>query len=381
MSEFQNTILSEVRRRGRVTFAEFMKWALYHPIHGYYAAGGERRGRGGDFFTSVGTGGLFGRLLAESVTEMWDHLGSGRLTLVELGASDGGLAEQVLKALEGKGRAKGVSVHLVEKSGPAREAARRRLARFPRVHLWEDLDEMEHTAGVEGVVYSNEFFDALPVHRVRMESGALQEFFVVEKDGRLVEEAGEPSTPRLARCFEEQEVHLAEGQAAEVCPALEEVVEGIDRVLARGFVITVDYGEPSVDLYREDRRDGTLRTFRKHAVGGDPFQNIGEQDITAHVDFGRLAALGARGELDPLLFCSQGSYFLNSCEGLLRKVVEEEGKQDPSMSRRVQQLLHPEGMGGAFHVLVQGKNVGRPELSGGKANRLHRLVKMVNSPP
>ena len=381
MSEFQDTIVSEVRRRGRVTFAEFMSWALYHPLHGYYTAGGERRGRGGDFFTGVGAGGLFGRLLAESITEMWDLLGSERLTLVELGASDGGLAEQILKALEGKGRAKGVSVHLVEKSGPAREAARRRLARYPRVHLWEDLTDMEHTAGVDGVVYSNEFFDALPVNRVRMEGGALKELFVVEKDGRLIEEAGAPSTPRLVRYFEEQEVPLAEGQTAEVCTVLEEVVEGVDRVLARGFVLSVDYGEPSADLYREDRRDGTLRTFRKHAVGGDPFQNIGEQDITAHVDFGRLAALGARGELKPLVFCSQGSYLLNSCEDLLRRVVEEEGKRDPGMARRVQQFLHPESLGGAFRVLVQGKNVGRPELSGGKANRLHRLIKMVNSLP
>lgn len=379
MSVFHQTIVDEVRRRGRVTFAEFMGWALYHPEHGYYAAGAGRLGRGGDFFTSVQVGGLFGRLLAESFTEMWDLLGSGRLTLVELGASDGALAEQVMKALEAKGRIKGVSLHLVEKSRAAREAARRRLARYPKVRLWEDLEEFEHTAGVEGVVYSNEFFDALPVHRVRMESGALRELFVVERDGNLVEAAGDPSTLRLAKYLEEQGVVLEEKQSAEVCLGAEDVMEHVGRSLARGFVLTVDYGEPSLDLYRPERRDGTIRVFSKHAVGGDPFQDVGGRDITAHVDFGRLAELGRREDLEPLVFCSQGSYLMNSGEALLRGVVEEESKKDPGATRRVQQLLHPESMGGAFHVLVQGKNVGRPELSGGKVNRVRRLAKMVNS--
>lgn len=378
--EFQNTVIDEVRRRGRVTFAEFMDWALYHPRHGYYAAGPGRLGRGGDFFTSVQVGGLFGRLLAESFIEMWDHLGSGKLTLVELGASDGALAEQVMRALEAKGRAKGVSLHLVEKSRASREAAKRRLARYPKVHVWEDLDSFEHTAGVEGVVYSNEFFDALPVHRLRRESGEIRELYVVVRDGHLAEEAGPLSSPGLAEAFAEPSVELAEGQAAEVCPALDVVVPQIGRLLSRGFVLSVDYGEPTADLYRPERREGTLKVFSKHAMEKTPFEGVGQRDITAHVDFGRLANLGAKEELAPLVFCSQGSYLLNSAEGLLRTVVEEEAKKDPALPRRVQQLLHPESMGGAFHVLVQGKNVGKPELSGGKINRLHRLVKMVNSP-
>jgi SAM-dependent MidA family methyltransferase len=378
MSAFHDTVVAEVRRRGKVTFAEFMAWALYHPVHGYYSSMG-RLGRGGDFFTSVQVGGLFGRLLAESVVEMWDHLSSGRFTLVELGAGDGALAEQILDALAAKGRGGKVSLYLVEKGAAAREAARRRLARFPKVHILSDLSELEHTAGVDGCVYSNEFFDALPVHRVRLEGGVLRELFVTERDGRLAEEAGEPSTDRLAAYFEERGVVLEEGQAAEVCLALDDVVEDVSRSLARGFVLSVDYGEPSADLYRPERRDGTLRVFKKHAVGGNLLGDVGDQDITAHVDFGRLAALGAKADLAPLLFCSQGSFLLNSGEKLLRTVVEEEVRRDPSAARRVQQLLHPEAMGGAFHVLVQGKNVGRPELSGGKINRLHRLLQVPSS--
>jgi SAM-dependent MidA family methyltransferase len=373
MSAFHQTVVDEVRRRGKVPFAEFMDWALYHPVNGYYASAG-RIGREGDFFTSVRAGGLFGRILAEALDEMWNHLGSGRFTLVELGGGDGALAEQVLDAFEAKGKGKKVTLYLVEKGLAAREAARRRLTRFPKVHILESLEEFEHTAGIDGCVYSNEFFDALPVHRVRLEGGVLKELFVTEKDGRLAEAPGVLSTPDLARYFEEQKVSLAEGQAAEVCLALEGVMAELDRVVSRGFVVSVDYGEPSADLYREERREGTLRVFKKHAVGGNFFDDIGGQDITAHVDFGRLAALGARGDLAPLLFSSQGSFLLNAGEKLLKELVEGEGRRDPAVARAVQQLIHPEAMGGAFHVLVQAKNAGRPELSIGKVNRVHRLL-------
>jgi SAM-dependent MidA family methyltransferase len=370
MTGFPLAVLDEVRRRGRVTFAEFMSWALYHPRHGYYARPG-RTGRTGDFFTSVQVGGLFGRLLAESVVEMWDHLGSGRITLVELGASDGALASQILQALEEKGRDSNVSLHLVEKSAAAREAARRRLARFPKIHLWSDLESFEHTGGVEGLVYSNEFFDALPVHRVRVEAGVLRELYVVEKDGRLTESPGEPSTPRLAQALAGRGIRLSEMQAGEICLEMDSAVADVGRILARGFVLTADYGGASADVYREDRRDGTLRTFGGHEMETGPFDDVGRRDITADVDFGRLAALGKEEGLEPLIFAPQGLYLMNSGERLLRGLID--GNRDPSVAGSVRQLLHPDAMGERFHVLVQGKNVGEPELSGGKANRLRRL--------
>ncbi len=373
---FAELVRAEVRRRGRITFAEYMEWALYHPQHGYYTSGPVPTGRQGDFFTNAQVGPLFGRLLAESFAEMWDLLGSGHFTLVELGAGDGRLAEQVLLALERKGRRQGLRYCLVEQSPLARETAKRRLARFPRLTLLDRLESLEHVSGVEGCVFSNEFFDALPFHRVLWEGGELRELYVQEEGGRLVEKPGEPSTPRLSRFFEEQGVALSEGQKAEVCLKAEEAMAEIERSLSRGFVLTIDYGEPSADLYRESRREGTLQAYQKHRRETDPFQEIGRRDLTALVDFGRLAALGLKGNLRPLVFASQGTYFLNSAEGVLREAVEggPDGRRDLSLARQVQQLVHPQSFGGAFHVLVQGKNVGEPSLSGGKVNRVRRLL-------
>jgi SAM-dependent MidA family methyltransferase len=337
MSAFDETVIAEVRRRGKVTFAEFMGWALHHPRHGYYATG-LRTGRGGDFVTNAQAGPLFGRLLAGVIADVWDALGSERLTLVELGGADGALAESVLRALEAMGRVRRVAFHLVEASPPARAAARRRLSRFGAVEVHASLEDLEHVAGVEGVVYSNEFFDALPFHRVLQREGKLQELFVVEENGVLAERPGAPSTPRLAEAFRESGASLAEGCEAEVCLALE----------------------------------GTRRTFARHAVGDSPFSDIGRQDITAHVDFTRLALEGARHGLTSVLYAPQGSFFLQAGEKILRDAVEGGGDRAAAV-RQVQQLIHPRAFGGSFQVLLQEKNAEGVAWPGLKANRIQRL--------
>jgi SAM-dependent MidA family methyltransferase len=376
MNPLYDLILAEVRRRGRVTFQEYMAWALYHPHHGYYATSACRTGRQGDFFTNVQAGPLFSRLLAAVLQDMWKSLGSGRWTLVELGGGDGALAESLLTAFQENGRDRGLSYHLVEASPKAREAARRRLSRFPRVKIWDSLESFEHVAGVEGCVFSNEFFDALPVHRVIQQGGALRELYVEADGDQLVERPGDLSTVRLERCLQDQGVALAEGQAAEICLALDDVFDELDRILSRGFLLTIDYGAASADLYDPSRAAGTLRAFRRHQVTDDPFAGIGESDITAHVDFSRLALLGLRRGILPLIYADQGPFFLSAGENLLRETVENarETPDYPSVARQIQQLLHPRSFGGTFRVLVQGKNVGRPDLAGVQSSRLHRLA-------
>ena len=373
MTPFDLIVRDEVRRRGRVTFAEFMRWALYHPRHGYYMTK-VRTGRAGDFVTNAQTGPLFGRLLAATFMEMWDALGSEKFTLVEVGGSDGALAESVLRALEEKGRERWVSLHLVEASPVARQAARRRLSRYGHVHLHGSLAEMEHTAGIEGCVYSNEYFDALPFHRVVWKDGKLWELWV-EMEGETLCERPGPPTPGLAEAFASTGIVLEDGQEGEVCLAMEESVEEISRMLSRGFVMTVDYGGAAAELFGAHRPRGTRRTFSNHAVGDDPFVEIGQRDITAHVDFTRLARLGSSRELEPLIYTRQGSYFLSAGENVLRSAVEGAPDTDrPKIARQVQQLIHPHAFGGAFQILVQGKNVGGVTLSGAKTNRLQRLA-------
>lgn len=370
---FTETVRAEIQRRGRVTFAEFMEWALTHPRHGYYTAGG-RTGRAGDFITNAQVP-LFGEALAEIIRDMWDALGSARWTLIELGAGDGVLAERVLSALDQRGRARRVTTHLVEASPAARAAARRRLSRFGGVHIHAALEDLEHTAGVEGCVYSNEFFDALPFHRLRGTAGGVEELFVTDGPEGLRESPGPLSRPDLAAPLAAAGVTLADGQETEVCPAVDAVMDELARVLARGFVVTVDYGGAAAEVHDAARGRGTRRTFSRHRVGDDPFRDVGEKDITAHVDFTRLARAGEARGFRTIFYGDQGPFLLAGAEGTLRAAIEAV----PSRGREVQQLVHPAAFGEKFRVLIQSVNAGGATLRFERAARVQRLG--LGAPP
>lgn len=372
MTPLETTVRAEIRRRGRVTFAEFMSWALTSPRGGYYASEKTRTGRSGDFVTNVQVP-LFAELLTEQLMEMWDALRSERLTLIELGAGDGVLAERVLRALEDRGRVRRVSLHLVEAGGPSRERARRRLSRFSHVAFHARLEDVEHVAGVEGCVYSNEFFDALPVHRVRWTEGAWAELYVEERGGVLGEHPGPLSSLELAARVMDLLPPGEEGQEAEVPLALDGVMETLARVLARGFVWTADYGGSSEELYDPHRRPrGTLRSFEGHRLAASPLENIGNRDITAHVNFSRLAAVGEKEGFRPLVFADQGPYLLKAGESLLRARMESASPGAP-LGREIQQLIHPSAFGGAFRILIQSKNAADVRLRAESVGRLQRL--------
>ena len=96
---------------------------------------------------------------------------------------------------------------------------------------------------------------------------------------------------------------MVEGQVAEVCLELEPWARQAAKMLQRGFVLTIDYGHPSADLYDVRRPQGTLRCYYRHTLAGNPYQRIGEQDITAHVDFTAVASLGQSIRLGAVSIC------------------------------------------------------------------------------
>ena len=148
-----------------------------------------------------------------------------------------------------------------------------------------------------GCIFSNELLDALPVHRVVVESGALREIYVGFEGGQFIEVLSEPSMPALERYFQEQGITLEEGQQAEVCFEACDWIESAGRALERGFVLTIDYGHEARALYDEHHNRGTLLAYRDHAVTENLLDAPGEQDLTAHVNFTALDLCGRRAGL------------------------------------------------------------------------------------
>lgn len=359
-----NPIVAEVARRGRVSFAEFMELALYHPKAGYYTrrrTGAGPAGRSGDFLTAPTASPIFGRTFAELVRQLAATLGE-PVTLVELGAGEGVLLGGLLEQL-GDGRGEVLHRVLAVETG---EWARQRIVKSCKgVEVTPRLSEASWPAGPV-VLFTSELYDALPVHRVTVqgqEQGyAIAEYFV-EPDGKggLRWALGEPSTPEVLRYLGEHGLTLEEGQVAEVRPRACAIhAEHLRWCGSDAVAFVVDYGHTSRKLYDpRARRQGSLVGYRAHALVEDVLADPGEVDITAHVNFDDLENAAAdagweRGVIRPL------GLFL-TLHGALSFLPAGVGRGEPLSPQEwaelaaAKRLLLPSGMGSDLKVLAQGR--------------------------
>jgi SAM-dependent MidA family methyltransferase len=369
-----SAILADIRSSGPITFARFMEHALYHPEFGYYtrptdAAGEDRIGWSGDYFTSVDVHPVFARALVRQFAQIDEQLGCpDPFTVVEMGPGKGLLARDILTACEQDVPALFARLRyvLIERSQAMIAAQRRhlapRLAQTGRVSWVQNLEAME-AGSVTGVAFSNELVDAFPVHRVRIERGEPREVYVDEADGRFCERLGALSTPALAEYLKRLaalDVTLPDGATIELNLAALRWMQEIARVLGRGVAITIDYGHTAQDLYGPDRRRGTLLCYSKHQASEDPYTRVGLQDMTTHVDFTTLAAVGEDAGLHLTGFTNQVSFLMGL--GIEQMLASLEPKSPELMS--AVRLLKPDGMGRTFKVLVQHKGIAEPALDG-----------------
>ena len=350
MSIAEEVLRRRIREKGRITFAEFMEVALYGP-GGYYTQG-EPVGRRGDFYTSPSAHPAFGALIALQLEQMWRLLGAPeRFHVVEPGAGDGLLARDILTFARRLEPGFAGALHYIALD-------RRPLspADIPGGLAWiRSVDiPLRH---IVGCVLSNELVDSLPVHRVAMQRGELREVYVTLDGDRLVEVLAEPSIPRIAAQLTSEGVRLEEGWQGEVSLAAASWMEEVARSLSRGYVMTIDYGDPAERLYSPERRQGTVMSYCRHTPQSDPYARVGRQDITAHANFTTLARAGARGGLGPVALLTQREFLRNLgmelfIEALSRQPRGQREHQANLMAMR--ELVKPEGLGG-FRVLVQGK--------------------------
>ncbi|MFH0750472.1 MAG: SAM-dependent methyltransferase [Chloroflexota bacterium] len=367
-------IRAEIARRGSIPFADFMALALGHAEGGYYAAASARPTRGGDFLTAPELHPIFGATLARQIAEAWERVGRpARFTLVEYGAGAGTLALAILAGL----RDDGSPLADILVYAPV-EMNRHRLAELGARAAAAGLAVVDPAGPddrpVAGVILANEYLDALPVHLLEVRDGRAREVRVtVGADGELGETLDEPSDPALRDRLERlarEGIGLAEGQRLEIRPAVEAWAGEAGRRLAAGLVVVIDYGAPAADLYGPRRRAGTLMTYRGHVAEGDPgapYRDVGERDITAHVDSTALAAALAAAGLEVLGETSQAELLVGcGLEELVQRCQARLARASEALELRsaVMRLLDPRHLGGFRAVLAGRGIVTEPPLRG-----------------
>ena len=369
-SSVQDHLINRIARFGPITFSEFMETALYSHGQGYYS-NIKYHDQSPDFFTSPTAHPAFGSLLSLQLEEMWNLMEMPPVfTIVEVGAGNRLLANDILQYIKNLNPRfqKAIKYYCIDRSRKDYFSNRDQPTQldFPNnVIHWIESEHLPLNKLV-GCILSNELLDAMPVHRVTVHKGHLKELLVGYEDGKFVEIISDPSTKELNARLEKEEIHLKERQLAEICLSLEPWMKNISEALERGFVLTIDYGHPAKLLYSPTKPYGTIRCYYNHTLSQNPYERVGLQDITAHVDFTAVMTLGKQYGLKNDGFESQANFMnhlgLTTLIRGLRNLNIEQRERDANRMGMLE--LSRMGGLGEFRVLVQSKGINKRNITG-----------------
>ncbi len=372
MTNLRAIIDKEITGHGIITFARFMELALYCPNFGYYEHLERSPGRRGDFYTSVSVGSLFGELLAAQFAEWLEAVPQKERQIVEAGAHDGQLARDILHWLQRNHRELSDSLEywILEPSERRRQSQGERLREFGEKVKWFTEWGAVPGTGVNGIIFSNELLDAMPVHRLGW-NAAKREWFewgVGTEEGKFVWKRmhqfqvssfkfqGEGRAFFELNWSEELLAVLPDGFTTEICPAAVDWWRQAAAALRAGRLLTFDYGLEAEEFFAPERKDGTLRAYHAHRLSVDLLAEPGEQDLTAQVNFTAIRDAGEGAGLVTESFVTQGQFLMS----MVQKLAEtpEAAGWLVSRNRELQTLTHPEHLGSRFRVLTQSRGLG-----------------------
>ena len=305
-------LADEIRRNGAIPFRRFMEVALYHPEHGYYRRVRDPFGKHGDFFTAEQLQPVFGILMAARVRQLCSAMGDPpEFTVLELGAGRREMAEA--------------------------------FAEWRYIPI--DIDGGNVPKHFTGVVFSNEFFDALPVEVAVYDGARFREQLVTWRDGRFAWELGVEARTEVEEHLRQYYPPAEAGNWYEANLDALAWMERIARSLTAGYVLTIDYGFRRAEAVRFPM--GTLMGYRKHTAREDVLEEPGARDITAHVNFSALEEHGVRRGLTRESFETLAQTLLAAGQ------ADQFAAAMAANPSQLKTLLF--GMGETFRVLLQKK--------------------------
>jgi SAM-dependent MidA family methyltransferase len=335
-----------------ISYAEYMDLVLYHPQLGYYMREGEKIGRNGDYITSSNMADIFGKVFARWYAEKVKTQ-SYSPQVCELGAGNGRFAKAFLEEWHASENPE-LSYYILEKSPYHIEQQKELFEKKWKVKQIWNLDELK---GFKGLFFSNELFDALPVHVIKKQQGQFFEIMVSSEKDQLIEKEVPLINEDIYTFIEEHQLTISEGQRIEIPLNMADIIFQIDKVFIEGIIVTVDYGYTNDEWKEPIRRDGSLRGYYQHQLINNVLANPGEMDLTSHIHWNALENIGEKYHFHKIGKWRQDEFLLSI--GILDQL---ESHDDPNpfsevnkRNRAIRSLIMPSGMSTAFQVLVQEK--------------------------
>lgn len=345
----------------KITYATFMEWALYDPEHGYYMKKQVKVGKDGDFITSSSIHSVFSKLFAKTFIDIIQIENLSPI-ICEIGGGNGKFAKGVLDEIKNRtpDLFEKLTYILVETSPYHRKLQRELLHHYPQVQIYDHLKNAKKDyPEFCGILFSNELFDALPVHVIEQNDNVIYESFVTTENDELIEVKQKCDNEEILSWLNKYGPPLNDGQKIEVPLAMTSLLQEIASWLKHACMFTIDYGYTKEDWMSPERKDGSLRGYYNHQLITNPLQHVGEMDLTTHIHLDALIQLGEENGLQTVLLERQDRFLLNA--GILQFLQEnydpnpfsEKSKQN----RAIRSLILEDGMSRHFQVIVQGKNL------------------------
>ncbi|MGN1400715.1 MAG: class I SAM-dependent methyltransferase [Bacillus sp. (in: firmicutes)] len=346
--------LMEKNGAGLINFQEYMETVLYHPTEGYYNQDRVKIGPEGDFYTNANVGKVFGLALADWFMHIWDHT-SLPVAIYELGAGNGRLALAILDRI-GQVRPdlyEQLSYTLVDGSRYHQTSQLLHLAG----HRVVQKENIEGIRNMDGILFSNELFDALPVHLVAKQQGKFYECMVGKEGSQFKERLVPLDNPQVLVYMEERQLIIPEGYKREVPLRMSKLMEVIHKKVRKGMILTIDYGYTEEEWPQLAHPQGTIRGYKDHRLISDPLVFPGRMDLTYHIPWDVLKKDGEANQAFTVSFLPQ-SRFLLAC-GLLSH-LQLSDSSDPfsdaqKQNRAIRSLIDPSQISSGFQALVQMK--------------------------
>jgi SAM-dependent MidA family methyltransferase len=333
-----------------------MEAALYDPTAGYYNRSDLKRwGREADYRTSPERSELFAATFARYFAKLYDELQRPpQWTIIEGGAGEGTFASRVLSALadEFPHVFEATRYFLDDVSPDALSRAQNALLEFESRVTFGKLSDLNQ---FDGLYFSNELLDAFPVHCVTNVASEL--YVTLDSDDKFAWTTGPHSTPRLTEFLRQHSIQLAPGQIIEVNLAIDDWLASVAAKLKSGYLITVDYGAESSELYDPSLRpEGSLRAFSRHGFVDDVLSEPGAYDITSTINWTQVKATGERHGLRVVEFAAQDKFLLSAglvdeLELSLSRAASDADKL--ALTTDAREMILPGSMASSFQVLVQ----------------------------
>lgn len=385
MNDLEKIIIEKIKKDGPISFETFMDMALYYPELGYYSSPETTIGKAGDFYTSPHLHPVFGAMVARQLMEMWTFMQKpSEFRAVEMGAGIGYLCKDIFDYLNSPSSDPALSDDKNDFLSSLRYVIVEPFSHFEECQkkLLKDLIEnsksplikrghrgvswagsLNEVSGMKGCILSNELLDAFPVRLIEMDNG-LKEIHVNFNGKKFTEEKTDAGKGESNDYIKDFAIDLPQGYRTEVNLKMKEWINKAASVMRSGFILTVDYGYSAKEYYNEERSSGTLLCYHKHLFNEEPYQNIGKQDITAHINFSALKKWGEGHGLKTVGYCPQGTFLTSA--GIDEVITELYAGSKDYLSEisKIKGLIMPQGMGESHNFMVQYKGKGMPELRG-----------------